>query len=88
MIFLNMRSPSFPVDNRGGPHYCGLNRAPAASANVANAAAVYSRCFNPESFARIRSPPTVFISSSIGQRVVSPHRPMAAHPNRPIPKLR
>ena len=33
--------------------YFGLKRAPAASANVASAAAVYSRCFHPDNFARI-----------------------------------
>ena len=43
---------------------------------MASAAAVYSRCFHPESFARIRSPPTVFISCSIDREAVSPHQPM------------
>ena len=56
MAFLSIGVPSFPTDVRFG-HYCGLNRAPAASANVANAPAVYSRCFHPENLARIRSPP-------------------------------
>ena len=37
--------------------YLGLYRAPAASASVASVAAVNNRCFHPESFARIRSPP-------------------------------
>ena len=37
--------------------YLGLYRAPAASANVASAAAVNSKCFQPFNFARITPPP-------------------------------
>jgi hypothetical protein len=45
-------SPAWPSAG-----YLGLYRAPAASANVASAAAVNSRCFQLFSFARIDIPP-------------------------------
>jgi hypothetical protein len=56
MILRSIVIPSFPAGFDLRP-YLGLYRAPAASASVASVAAVNSKCFHPESFARIRSPP-------------------------------
>ena len=52
--------PSFPVGFGSVAllrPYLGLYRAPAASASVASVAAVSSKCFHAENFARIGSPP-------------------------------
>ena len=53
----------------------GLYRAPAASARVASVAAVNSKCFHPESFARIRTPPCVPCSCFVLRSVATRRRP-------------
>ena len=65
--------------------YLGLYRAPAASANMASAAAVYSRCFQLMIFARISTPPSGRVRSVRSEEWPT-HRSSSANSCRPPPR--
>ena len=71
--YMILRSISSLLSSVAVEAYFGLYRAPAASANVASAAAVNSRCFKLLNFARIHTPPR-YCPRSLAHDTRSRHR--------------